>query len=95
MQDKTGDWEPSTTKRKGSPETKRNGDAQIFLTALLRNLAPCNGVRWLEHPTGGLWERLRLEATGPVTWLASAALLASGQLGWFMPAEECDHELTV
>lgn len=43
MQDKTSNSEPSTTKWKGSPETKRTGDPQIFLAALLQLLAWSRG----------------------------------------------------
>lgn len=51
MQDKTSNSEPSTTKRKGSPETKSAGDARIFLTALLQ-------LRAQSHPQHGvLWEK--------------------------------------
>lgn len=60
-------------KRKGSPETKRNGDPQIFLTAPLQILARFSGVCWLEHPQARHGSALEEGATGRNTWSSDMA----------------------
>lgn len=60
-------------KQKGSPKTKRNGDAQIFLTAPLQILARFSGVRWLEHPQAWPGSAVGEGATGRNTWSSDMA----------------------
>lgn len=72
MQDKTSNSEPSTTKRKGSPETKSTGDARIFLKLSFSSLPspiPSMGAVGEGAREGALWHSSGVLSCGLVWFL--------------------------
>lgn len=61
---------------KGSSETKRTGERQIFLTALLQILASFHGVCWLEHDQVQQGSAVGEGTTGRRTWSSQVACSA-------------------